>query len=135
MKVVHENKTYFVDWKYENPELVAMLTSKGITEEQYRKMKFTEVISALGVSQLPTPKFTVCFIKDENKQTLVEARTIRSVKDQFCKEVGRRYSLAKALRNMFPGTENKNNRKVVWEKYLNSSVKVKSSVPTIKLEV
>ena len=61
---------------------------------------------------------TICFIKDENLQEVNIDQTFCSIKDNFCKETGRKISLGRAV--MF---FDKQIRKEIWEAYLNRKVK------------
>lgn len=56
---------------------------------------------------------TVCKIQLGEK-ILTEAEAICSSKDQFCKDIGRKISLARALPNL---ALHKKERKIFWDEY------------------
>ena len=62
---------------------------------------------------------TFCEIFGENGLLIKEGYAICAIGDHFCKETGRKLSLARALKNAsFPKEE----RRVIWEIYRNTKL-------------
>jgi len=57
---------------------------------------------------------THCIIEDHNKNVLFEGVSECSSKDQFCKDIGRKYALKRAIRDL-----DREERVKIWKAYLN----------------
>lgn len=66
----------------------------------------------------PWKKETSCYIIDDKSKPVTCGISYCSKKDNFCKDKGRKTSLAKAI-----GQFRKSLRKEIWEGYLNRKVK------------
>jgi hypothetical protein len=62
---------------------------------------------------------TLCEISNENLPFNYEGRAYCHIKDHFCKDEGRKLSLARAMKN---ANLPKEERKVIWEIYRNTKV-------------
>lgn len=132
MRVKTNNESLFVDWKYENPDLQLILDENGISMERYQLeggKKIMELINGkLGnekINSLPAPTLCYCVIRRQDDNSVVTEAFVRKHKnDQFSYKKARSYSLAKALRQIFPhlqgveGKENKATRREFWDTYL-----------------
>lgn len=118
MRVVKNNQTFSVGWRYENPKLVELLEHVGLTESDAEEMSFAELCEALGMNALPDPAVTHCIIKNEEGEEIARATVKKWKHDRFMKSKARNFSLTKALRNLFPGEENSGTRKLFWDVYL-----------------
>jgi hypothetical protein len=61
---------------------------------------------------------TICWIKNEKLEEVNVDQTFCSIKDNFCKEKGRKISLARAIEEF-----DKPVRTEIWKAYLNRKVK------------
>ena len=60
---------------------------------------------------------TTCLITEKGtRKVLYRGRSECSARDQFCKDVGRKYALSRAVKSM-----PRNTRKMIWEAYFNRS--------------
>lgn len=112
MKFTINDKTYFVKWEY--PDIT---------------------------KNIPVHTFTVCKIYDNTtsySEPLVEGGARLAEGDRFCKNTGRKISLGRALKKLFPETPNYNTdvykkhsmwkdrkqaRAIAWAEYFNESPK------------
>ena len=90
MKVETSAGTYFIDWKHKPVDPVLDKVSH-ITE---------------------------CIIKTEDNEPMNIDLALCSIKDNFCRAIGRKISLARAMRYF-----DKSIRKEIWEAYLGERIK------------
>lgn len=120
VKIVDDLHT--VSWHYSHPEINALMEQKNITREDVRKMKNkTELAHALGLDSLPLPTHTECVIRNQNGDEIAEAQVSKHANDPYDKNAARKYSLKKALDQLFPAQDNlshKAPRRDFWNTYL-----------------
>ena len=131
MIVIKSDQTVFVGWRYENPELDKFLEANGLSHEDAKKMTEPELIDRLGVIQLPKPHITTCILSSADKQIVAQATVRRHKADPYDKDKARRYSLAKVLRETYPGLENLEVRRAFWEAYINRGIKLPAEMRAI----
>lgn len=113
MKFTVNDKTYFVKWEYDR-----------FYDDKY---KYEE--------------YTVCKIYDDTTSfdnPIVESKATKAEGDRFCKNTGRKISLGRALKKLFPETPNYNTdvykkhpmwkdrkqaRAIAWAEYFKESPK------------
>jgi len=105
MKFTANDKTYFVKWEYDR-----------FYDDKY---KYEE--------------YTACKIYDNTtsfNNPIVESKATKAEGDRFCKNTGRKISLARALHKLFPDTLTmhgdlfpKEARAIAWQEYFKESKK------------
>ena len=114
------NRKYQIGWTYVNPLLETLLSFHGLTMTEAKKMKHKELCETLKTNILPLPNKVKCFIKDEKGEVIVESTITRHAYDAHCKEAARKYSLHRALNQVWTGRtpENLSMKKAIWNAYL-----------------
>lgn len=109
---------FSISWAHTNPKLDVLLVEANITPLQASSMKKNELANVLGIPMLPLPTQTECIICDEDGVVIMAAEVIKHVDDPYSKDKARKFSLKKALSNLFPEYEDKAVRRLFWETYL-----------------
>lgn len=132
MNVVYSGRKFKVYWMYNDSYLPALLRKIGASNEDVEKMSKISLKKqieyweekfpgSLNTKDYPAPDTTWCFILEDGKP-FVEASVVRYYKDPEDRDKARKYSLAKALRQVFPNREEKEVRVKFWESYLNRCI-------------
>lgn len=132
MKVEIGTKTFYVGWKYENPQLNNMLEGIGLSEEEARKLTIPQLAEKLGVNihEIPQPNVAYCILSNDQRVKVIEVSVKKHYKDKQSKEKARRYSLHKLLSTMFAGPQEKGTRAAFWDCYLARNTR-KRTVETV----
>lgn len=103
---------------YTSLAIAALIMEKGIEPADARKMKKSELAEALDLPNLPLPSNTECLIRNETGEVLSHSEVIKHVDHVYNKDKARKYALKKALFQLYPEHEDKNNRRQFWNAYL-----------------
>lgn len=117
MQVINNNNKFLISWQYDSPVLNHLLGEKNITVEEARKMKRSVLRKVLDVESLPLPNFVTCTISDESGEEKFSHQFELAEGQRYNKEEMRRTSLGIVLQAMYPGKENKEQRKIFYDAY------------------
>jgi len=131
MDVINSNRKFKVYWMYNNsmlPDFLHHALSICTAEEmqQMERMPLKKQVEFWN-EKCPDSKIpeqgdidrdrTWCFIVEDGK-VIAEAFVMRFHKDTDDRDKARKYSLAKALKTLYPELTDKAARTLFWEKYL-----------------
>ena len=121
MKVQIDNHVYLVGWKHERiSKYVGHDDSKGYHYD-HSKGGYTTCYIKVEINTHDKPLFRSNGDRLSNSFTLNNGTLVYvgvancSISDTYCKQSGRKVSLARALQQLFPG--NRNLRKLFWAAY------------------
>jgi hypothetical protein len=122
MKVLINDVTYVVTWRYIIPEVDAKAAEQGFKPEDFKGKGKKKIAEMLGMGSLPSPSFTHCIIDrlDEKGERHHEVESVirRYHSDVHNPEKARKFSLAKALRLLAGGEKNIEVRRKFWNAYI-----------------
>lgn len=104
MKVHYQGIDYNVYWKY----------LRYAPHKDFDKNGKSTIV--------PQKEYTECWVTNLLLDITIVRRAIKHKNDKFCKEVGRKMSLTRALETLFPN--NKEARKTFWIEYFNRNLKI-----------
>lgn len=123
MKVVNNDQTYRVFWMYNHTDLAKYIGAyvPNTTMVQGMEMPLKKQLEKVGVKPVEW-KFgsnqTFCFLADSEGNIIGKSAVKRHYQDPEDRDKARKYSLAKLLKEQFPGVEGKKVRTEFWKAYL-----------------
>ncbi len=106
---------YVIRFKHENlHKIVNLLENTEHSESENRESVaglVTTILSLLGENLNGR---TYCIIEDHNKKVLFEGVAKCASNDQFCKDIGRKHALKRAIQTL-----DRDERTKIWKAYLN----------------
>jgi hypothetical protein len=131
MEVVNNNQKLRVYWMYNDSLFPLLLEKAGYPEKDVEEMQRIPLKKQIELwnSKFPAnpvppdgkdacPDTTWCFLIDANSKTIASASVVRYYKDPEDRNKARKYALAKLLKGLSFGKEE---RKAFWDAYLNRS--------------
>lgn len=120
MKVTINNHELTIGWNYESQVINKIVAKKGLNRDSFNGKNKKEVAEMLGLKSYPLPDSTHCIITD----TITGDRFVGTVKrwhkDPWSREQARKNALTKAVWQLFPEKQNKEQsaqRRIFWNAY------------------
>lgn len=106
---------YVIRFKHENlHKIVNLLENTDHSESKNEKSVTGLVMTVLSLLGEDLNGRTYCIIEDHNKKVLFEGVSKCTSRDQFCKDIGRKYALKRAIQTL-----DRDERTKIWKAYLN----------------
>ena len=109
-----------IGFRYENPALLKLIKEKQRLFDIMGKTPWDlnkgELMQVLGIKVMPAPKVTRCYLRTSEGQVLAETESSVHPMDVFDKEEARTKCI-KRLSEKFPGAQNRELRRAIWESY------------------